>query len=124
MGNNIGFQTSPADGKINKVTQVSLSDVNLKTNLTPLNNVVSKITGLNVFEYEFNDKVKPETMIGEKSYGLIAQEVETAFPIVVKHNIEFDGVNYMGIDYKELVPVLFKAIQELKEEIDLLKKNG
>jgi hypothetical protein len=56
---------------------------------------------------------------------LIAQDVEAVFPQVIdKSKInEKDGdeTEYLGVRYTELIPVLVKAIQELKAENDALK---
>lgn len=61
---------------------------------------------------------------GEKRthYGLIAQEVETALD-----GVDFAGLikdsesGKYGLRYNDFIPVLIKAIQELKAEVDSLK---
>jgi len=63
--------------------------------------------------------------------GLIAQDVEKVFPQVIDKNKlptkagekQTDETEYLGVRYQELVPVLVKAIQELKAEIDELKNK-
>ena len=49
--------------------------------------------------------------------------MEEIVPEVVK---EYEGLqgkdNFKAVDYSKLVPVLINAIQELKEEIEELKK--
>ena len=103
-------------GTIRKVTQASISDEKLKTIIQPIGNALDGIVALNGYEYEFNDKVQPESMIGQKRYGLIAQEVEIKFPLVVNNNVKFDDVTYKTVEYRELVPVLVEAIKELNEK--------
>ena len=49
----------------------------------------------------------------------VAQELETVLPDMV---YDFDGV-HKGVDYVELIPVLIKAVQELKGEIAKLKES-
>ena len=49
--------------------------------------------------------------------GVIAQEIESAFPELVKDRE--DG--YKGVRYEKLVAVCIQAIKELKQEIDRLK---
>ena len=50
---------------------------------------------------------------------MIAQELQTIYPDLVKEGQ--DG--YLGINYVELVPILIRAIQELKEELDEVKAS-
>ena len=55
--------------------------------------------------------------------GVIAQEMEEVIPEVVK---EYEGLqgkdNFKAVSYSKIVPVLIKAVQELKAEIEELKK--
>ena len=51
--------------------------------------------------------------------GLVAQEVEKIYPYVVRQPIEENG--YKWVDYKALIPLMIKSIQELKAEIEELK---
>ncbi len=55
--------------------------------------------------------------------GVIAQEMEEILPEVVK---EYEGLqgkdDFKAVDYSKIVPVLIKSIQELKAEIEELKK--
>jgi hypothetical protein len=36
---------------------------------------------------------------------------------------EDESINPQGVDYSKIVPILVKSIQELKAEIELLKKK-
>ena len=56
----------------------------------------------------------------QRKIGLIAQEVNEVLPEVV--DIPLDDNIMWGIRYSEIVPVLVKAIQELKVENDSLKE--
>jgi hypothetical protein len=53
----------------------------------------------------------------ELFYGLIAEETE----LINKEICTYNDEKLIGIEYSKLVPVLVKAIQELKGEIDILK---
>ena len=89
------------------------SDESLKENIKPLENVLDKIKDYRCVEY--NLKSVPD----DKKIGFIAQDWKNDFaPIVDKDN---DGL--LGIKYTETIPVLLKAIQELKAEIELLKNK-
>jgi len=54
--------------------------------------------------------------------GLIAQEVQKVLPEVVDEGT--DENKTLGMNYSELIPVLIKAIQELKVENDALKAEN
>jgi len=54
--------------------------------------------------------------------GLIAQEVQKVLPEVV--DVGTDENKTLGMNYSELIPVLIKAIQELKVENDALKAEN
>lgn len=50
--------------------------------------------------------------------GFIAQEVQTVIPELVVSSDDKLSVNYTGI-----IPILTKAVQELKAEVDALKRE-
>ena len=55
--------------------------------------------------------------------GLIAQDVQKTLPQIIDTNkLKEDNVEYLGVRYSEVIPVLVKAIQELKAEVDSLKQ--
>ena len=92
----------------------STSDESIKENIKPLENVLDKIKDYRCVEYSLkSDKNKG------KKIGFIAQDWENDFaPIVDK-----DDEGILGMKYTETIPVLLKAIQELKAEIDILKNK-
>ena len=51
--------------------------------------------------------------------GVLAHELNDIIPYAVTG--KKDSEEMQGVDYSKLVPVLVKAIQELKAEIDILK---
>lgn len=112
---------STGTGIIRKIPQASISDSRLKTNTIKITDAIERLKNLNVYEYEFNDKVQPKSLVGQRKYGLIAQEVESRLPLAVRDNLVFDGVTYKTVDYRELVPVLVQAVKELNNEIIALK---
>jgi hypothetical protein len=92
----------------------SPSDERLKENIKPLDNVLDKIKDYRCVEYNFkNDKSKG------KKIGFIAQDWVDDFPVIV----DKDNKGLLDMKYTETIPVLLKAIQELKAEIEILKNK-
>ena len=111
------------------------SDAKLKTNVMPLQNALDQIGKLNPKTYDYKTSEFPSMHLPEGNHiGLIAQEVETVFPALVKATaqpeirdkagkivtprVEFKAVNYTG-----LVPVLVKGVQEEEQQIQDLKQQ-
>lgn len=100
------------------------SDIRLKNINSNIENALQKLMTLRAVNFSWkSDETNKENL------GLIAQDVEAVFPQVIdksklpiKPNQEqTDETEYLGVRYQELVPVLIKAIQELKAEVDALK---
>jgi hypothetical protein len=90
------------------------SDARLKKNISDATPKLDDICRLQVRNYEWETSND-----GSKEIGLIAQEVETVFPnLVVTHDVEKDGDDYKEIKYSVFVPMLLKAVQELKTIVD------
>jgi hypothetical protein len=90
------------------------SDERLKDINGIIENAVDKINTLRAVNFSWkSDENKKEVL------GLIAQDIKEVFP----QTVDEDKEGIMGVRYTELVPVLVKAIQELKAEIDELKNN-
>jgi hypothetical protein len=91
----------------------SLSDQSIKENVvdaTPKLESLCKV------------KIRNYNIIGEeiKQIGVVAQELETVFPSMV----DVDGESGLKqVKYSVFVPMLIKAIQELKAEVDSLKQQ-
>jgi hypothetical protein len=88
------------------------SDERLKENIIPINNALDKVESLQ--GVSFNWKAN-----GDKSIGLIAQDVEKTLPEIVLT----DANSYKSVQYGALVAVLVEAIKEQQQEIDELKKQ-
>ena len=63
----------------------------------------------------------PQNDPNQIRYGLIAQDVHEILPDLVCGDLEGEG--FIGLDYNGMIPVLVKAIQELKAEIEILKNK-
>ena len=97
----------------------SNSDERLKDINSTIENAVDKLMTLRTVNFSWkNDINKKENL------GLIAQDVEKVFPQVVNSNKEKDAeIEYLGVSYSDLVPVLVKAIQELSAQNQDLKSR-
>ena len=81
----------------------------LKDDIRTIDNALNKVTDMRGVYF---------TTDGEAGTGVIAEEVETVLPEVVK-----DG-KYKSVAYGNIVGVLIEAVKELKEEVTLLKENS
>lgn len=72
--------------------------------------------------YDFQWKIDEN-----RSYGVMAHELQEVLPQAVTGDKdavnEDESINPQGVDYSKIVPILVKSIQELKAEIELLKKK-
>lgn len=66
------------------------------------------------YEYLKKDEMK---MSARRHFGIDAEELQKTYPDLVLEGQ--DG--YLAVNYVELVPVLIKAIQELKQQVDELQ---
>ncbi|MDD5674903.1 MAG: tail fiber domain-containing protein [Chitinivibrionales bacterium] len=104
-------------GQINGVI-VSPSDRRYKTNITPIDSSLSKVSKLQGVYYDWDRTKWPKKNFPEgKQVGLIAQDVEKVIPEVV--NTDKDG--YKSLSYDKLTAVLIEAVKTLKAENDSLK---
>jgi hypothetical protein len=91
----------------------AISDISLKENII---DTTSKLADL------LKVKIRNYNLIGDdkKQIGVIAQELETIFPSM----IDTDSITGLkSVKYSVFVPMLIKAIQELKQELDTLKNK-
>ena len=87
------------------------SDYRLKEDLKEVNGL-EKIQAINIYNYKFKES---ETRMD----GVLAHELAEVLPYAVTG--QKNGIQMQGVDYSKLVPIMVKAIQELKQEIDTLK---
>jgi hypothetical protein len=125
--------TIARDGSIGAPSGTNIynpSDCRLKTNISPITQGLNQIMCLNPVKFNWIDgyvnEEKDKTML-----GFLAQEMNEVLPEVVE---EFsDGTpikvgdneiyNPLRVNEKFIIPVLVKAIQELKAEIEELKNK-
>ena len=129
------------DGNLTATALYNLSDMRLKHNITLLSesagtkgNAIDNLQKLNVISYNlenpakgekhfsqsnhFKDSESPsEVELNRRHYGVSAQELQEIYPDLVLEGQ--DG--YLAVNYVELVPILIRSIQELKQELDEMK---
>lgn len=85
------------------------SDARLKTNILPVASSLENLQQLTGYNYNWKNANADQRM----QYGLLAQEVQKTFPLLVSQNEKGElGVNYIG-----LVPVMVNAIKEQQQQI-------
>lgn len=107
------------------------SDKRLKDIQGNIQGALDKVVSLNGVMYTQNKKAEE---YGYNDYsqqvGLIAQEVQTVLPEIVKaapfdideNNNSISGEDYLTIQYERVIPLLVEAIKELKAQVEELKK--
>ena len=98
----------------------SISDARVKENVRDSSDGLATITALRPVRFDFKEGHGNNR---KNQLGFIAQEVEAVFPDAVDTAGEKDesGDPYKSVGPGALIPVLVKAIQELKAEFDAYK---
>jgi len=111
------------------------SDRRLKRDIEPINDALTAINNLEPVSYFYDTETYPGIGLDEnrKSFGFIAQELETIFPEMVKEKLlvlnsnreRKAGVNseretdlFKVVNYTLLVPILTQAIKEQQTIIE------
>ena len=92
----------------------AFSDRRLKTDITNIDNALSKVMHMQGVYYKRNDTADARTQV-----GVIAQEMENILPEVVL--TADDEMQTKSVDYGKICAVLIESIKELKNEIEELK---
>jgi glycosylphosphatidylinositol transamidase (GPIT) subunit GPI8 len=104
-------------GSFNSVTgnYTPVSDRRFKTNIQPLESMLSKVMALKPTRYELKDQ-NPQHL---QSLGFIAQEVRPLFPeLVFDNNNDRGGDSYLTLDYAGFGIIAIRAIQEQQQTIE------
>ena len=112
--------TRSGEGMLDNLLKMNVREFNMKSSL-PVNvpENLDDMTEEKRQSYEYLKKDQ-EKMYSRRHFGLSAQELKEIYPNLVLE--AQDG--YLYINYIELVPVLIRAIQELKGELDEVKGNS
>jgi hypothetical protein len=89
------------------------SDSILKKNIQPLQNAIPSLMKINPVTYNWKSQHKDK----DTHIGFLAQEVEQAFPQLVKT----DQNGTKSVSYTHMVPVLLEAIKEQQAEMNTMK---
>jgi hypothetical protein len=90
------------------------SDARLKSNIISLGSTLAKLLMIDGKSYTM------KTNESESKIGLLAQDVQKAFPELVKTANDSDQT--LSVNYQGMIPVLINAIKEQQKQIDELKK--
>ena len=94
----------------------SASDERMKKNIVDASPQLNNIKNVKVREFDWKKNDHHEL-------GLIAQEVNTIFPDVVKEGSDDETEHPWSVDYGKLTPYLIKAVQEQQTIIEDLKSR-
>ena len=91
----------------------AFSDARLKDNVETITDALDKVNSMRGVTFTRNDNNDlPGT-------GVIAQEMQEVFPVVVKENDDEDKT--LSVSYGNLVGVLIESIKELSDKVDTLQ---
>ena len=104
-----------ADGDVIAQSTTISSDRRLKENIEPVSDALKKVEALNGVSFNWKKT-------GEKSAGVIAQEVIGVLPEAVKEVTPVaGGDSHLVVNYHALTSILIEAIKELQAEVEKLK---
>ena len=101
--------------------KASSSDIRLKTDITDYK-ALSIIRSHKSIKYHWNEVAKANADIFNDDYwhyGLIAQDVQKDMPQMVSDVFK----DYLVINYERLIPICWKGLQEVDDEVTKLKKR-
>jgi Chaperone of endosialidase len=118
----------------------TINDEQTKLNVTSINNPVERLSQLKPISFEYNTKqYKFLNLQSGKQYGFLSDNIQAVFPELVKEKRvsymqgknNYKNASIASINETSLIPVLVasiveqqKQIDQLKSEIDALKKRG
>jgi hypothetical protein len=124
----VGTAASGTSGEVratNNVVAYFSSDAKFKENIRDIPNALDKVCSIGGKLFSWTDEYVESKggadgyFILKDDYGVIAQDVLSAFPEAVRKRDD----DSLAVDYAKLSALAFAAIAELKKEIDVLKGN-
>jgi hypothetical protein len=110
--------------------QTTVSENELKTNITPLTSSLNYVNRLQPISFQYNTQsVKGVKLPGGTQYGFNTANIQSVLPGVVRTESimypagknQYRSVDITKVDMQSLVPVLLGAIQEQQQQIEALK---
>lgn len=103
------------------------SDINLKENVKPISDALSKTKAIRGVSYDWrqehidriSDKEENGFILPKHDVGVIAQEIEKVLPDIV--TTRKDG--YKAVKYDRLTALLIEAVKELSDKVDSLQSE-
>jgi len=131
----VGTAASGTAGEIRATNNITAyySDQRLKDILGGIDDAVRRVMRLRAVYYKGNALAGSFGYdVDEMQVGVIAQDVQTVMPMVVKpapfdrvcregKDVSRTGEEYLTVQYERLVPLLVAAIQEQQKQIDDLR---
>jgi len=113
--NSIVANTITVEGTCYAREYVTLSDSRVKGGLGPIGSIsFDTLESMNAYTYTYTDSPS-----SEKRLGLVAQEVEAAFPECI---VERGGTKY--VNYAAVTAVLLQAVKDLNARVKVLEKGA
>lgn len=111
-------------------TWTQISDKKFKNDITDYSDALSNILKLRPVTYTMKTEDYPfMNLASGTQIGFVAQEMEEVFPTLVENGVhpgasrKDAGIDYKGINYIGLIPVLVRAIQEQQVQIEKLEQR-
>jgi hypothetical protein len=118
----------------------SINDEQTKLNVASISNPVERLSQLKPISFEYNTKqYKFLNLQSGKQYGFLSENIQAVFPELVKEKRvtymqgknNYKSASIANINETSLIPVLVasiveqqKQIDQLKSEIEVLKRKG
>jgi hypothetical protein len=104
----------------------SISDKQFKENVADLPSTLDNIMKLRPVSFDWKKDIFNKEKAGSSDIGLIAQEVAKVYPDIVEDfriiSDAQDATIYKRVKYEKLIIYLLKGMQEMQEDIKMLKE--
>lgn len=95
-----------------------VSDITMKKNIIPIPDALSKALAIGGYYFDYNS----DSTNNSSRIGVMAQHVDAVLPHAVDWSFDNKEKRKIAqVKYTELIPLLFSAIQELKQQLDEIK---
>ena len=120
ISNNKAFWVDNNIVATGEITAFGASDIRLKSNIKPINSALGFLGKVKTYEFDWNEKaISLNPIKTKKGAGVIAQEMSLLDNNFV-HSIYGE---YLGVDYERFIPYLIGGVNEVADEVTILKKR-